>query len=263
MKRLNIVVVAVSLVFGSVLNHADAQRRGGGGMRGGGGARGGGGMSRGGGGMSRGGARSSVTRPSGGFSRPSGSAPRPSNPVANRPSGGQAGNRPNLNPSGNLGSRGTDLANRPGNRPAGDRGSIGNGNIGDGNIGNRPSNRPAGDRGNIGNGNTSNRPINIQDNDIVAGGGHWDYGHGCCYGWGAAAAGFVAGAAIGSMVYALPPSCPAYVYGGVTYNHCGGAWYAPQFQGTETTYIVVEAPPGAPADTATSPPAPPPSAPPE
>jgi len=173
--------------------------------------------------------------------------------MANRPSGGQAGNRPNLNPSGAAG-RGADLSNRPSNRPAGDRGNIGDGNIG---------NRPAGDRGNIGNGNnTSNRPINIQDNDIIGGGGHWDYGHGCCYGWGAAAAGFVAGAAIGSMVYALPAGCPPYVYGGVTYNHCGGAWYAPQFEGTETTYIVVEAPPGAPPDTAAPPPAPPPSAPP-
>jgi hypothetical protein len=185
--------------------------------------------------MSRGGARTSVTsRPSGfsgGASRPAAPAARPSTPVANRPSG---------NPSRNLGGGGANVGDRTGNRQAGDRTNIGNG-----------------DRTNV-----SNRPINIQDNDIVAGGGgRWDYNHGCCYGggWGAAAAGFVAGAAIGSMLYALPPGCPAQVYGGVTYNHCGGVWYAPQFEGTETTYIVVESPPGAPAETAAPPatPAPP------
>jgi hypothetical protein len=131
---------------------------------------------------------------------------------------------------------------------------VGNGNRTD--IGN-------GNRTNIGNGDRTNisndRPINIQDNDIVAGGGNWNGGYGCCYGgWGAAAAGFVAGAvtaaAIGSTVYALPPSCPVAVYGGVTYNHCGGVWYQPEFEGTETTYIVVESPEGAPAESAPPPP---------
>ena len=163
--------------------------------------------------------------------------------MANRPSGAQPGARPGGAPSRDLGAGGAggaNAGNRPSNRPAGDRGNIGNGDRG--NIGN-------GDRTNVGNGD---RPINIQDNDIVGGGG-WGY-NGCCYGgWGAAAAGFVAGAAIGSMLYTLPPGCPAYVYGGLTYNHCGGAWYAPQFEGTETTYIVVEAPPGAPPDTAQPP----------
>jgi len=251
MKALNIAVIGLCLTFASTLNHADAQRRGGGGGRGGGGSRGGGGMS-------RGGARSSVTsrpsRPSGSFSRPSApatrpSAPtsRPSAPLASRPSGGQLGNRPNANPPASLGSGGAgNRGDRTGNRPSGDRG----------NLGNRTDNRPAGDRTNIGSGNNVDRPINIQDNDIVAGGGDWGYNHGCCYGWGAAAAGFVAGAAIGSMVYSLPPACPAYVYSGLTYNHCGGVWYAPQFEGTETTYIVVETPPGAPPDTAAPPPPP-------
>jgi len=215
-------------------------------------------MRGGGGGISRGGARTSVTsrpsRPSGNFSRPSnpvanrpaGGGNRPTNPVGSRPNAGQPGNRPSVTPPANrpgVGAGGGNLANRPG-AGAGNRPNVGNG-----------------DRTNIGNGDRTNisndRPININDNDIVAGGGHWDGDYGCCYGWGGAAAGFVAGAvtgaALGSMVYALPPSCPPYVYGGVTYNHCGGVWYQPQFQGTETTYIVVESPPGAPADESAAP----------
>lgn len=149
------------------------------------------------------------------------------------------------------------MANRPGgganigNRPAGGAGS----NIGGGNR----TNIGEGNRTNIGEGNRTNisndRPINVNDNDVNIG-GDWDGHYGCCYGWGAAAAGFAAGAitaaAIGSTVYALPPSCPAYVYGGVTYNHCGGAWYQPQFEGEETTYVVVNAPAGAPAEGTTT-----------
>jgi hypothetical protein len=132
------------------------------------------------------------------------------------------------------------------------------------------ANRPAGgDRGNLGSGDRTNvgngdRQININDNDVNIG-GDWDGHYGCCYGWGGVAAGFVAGAVtgaiIGSSVYALPPACPASIYGGVTYNYCGGVWYQPQFQGTETTYIVVEAPPGAPPPVDSGAPLPAPSAP--
>ena len=124
------------------------------------------------------------------------------------------------------------------------------------------ANRPAGgDRTNIGSGdrtNINNRPINVNDNDVNFNGGDWDGNYGCCGGWGAAAAGFTAGAitaaAIGSTMYALPPGCPPYVYGGITYNHCGGVWYQPEFEGTETTYVVVNAPPGAPAESSAPPP---------
>jgi hypothetical protein len=130
----------------------------------------------------------------------------------------------------------------------GDRANVGNGNR---------TNVGSGDRTNI----SSDRPINIQDNDVIAGGGyHGNYG-GCCYGgygWGGVGAGFVAGAVtgaiIGSTIWALPPSCPVTVVNGVTYNHCGGTWYQPQFQGTETNYIVVESPEGAPPESTTPPP---------
>ena len=250
MKRLNACIVLVCLALATQVERAEAQRRGGGGSRGGGGMRGGGGGYRGGGGgMSRGGARPSVTsRPS----RPSGGLSRPSAPTASRPSVSPPASRPSVGAGGNVGA----------NRPAG--GGAGAGAGGRTNIGGdrtNVANRPAGDRTNIGSGDRTNissdRPINIQDNDIVAGGGHWDNDYGCCSGWGAAAAGFAAGAitaaAIGSSVYALPPACPVAVYGGVTYNHCGGVWYQPQFQGSETTYIVVEAPAGAPAAESTAP----------
>jgi hypothetical protein len=191
------------------------------------------------------------SRPSGGFSRPStpsGGFSRPSAPVASRPSVGQPATRPSVG--------------QPANRPAIGAGGNGGGRT---NIGNADrTNIGNGDRTNIGNGDRTNisndRPININDNDIVAGGGHWDSDYGCCSGWGAAAAGFAAGAitaaAIGSTVYALPPACPISVYGGTTYNHCGGVWYQPQFQGTETTYIVVEQPAGAPPQDSSAPPPP-------
>jgi hypothetical protein len=149
----------------------------------------------------------------GGFSR---GAARPS--VSSRPSGGSL-SRPSTP------SAGRDVG-RPGTRPGGDRTNIG------------------GDRTNI-----SNRPVNIRDTDIVAGGGRWDGGYGCCYhgGWGAAAAGFAVGAAAaslayGSVVYSLPVGCSTTVVGGATYSQCGDVWYAPQFVGEDVNYVVVAAP---------------------
>jgi hypothetical protein len=221
MKRLNACMLVACLAVATLADHSDGQRGGrggggrGGGGRGGGGSRGGGGF--GGGGMSRGGARTSVTFPS---SRPSGGFSRPSAPAA--PSFGQPG----------------------GNRPA-----VGSG----GNVANRP-----GGGANIGNGDrtyVNNRPINVRDNDIVAGGGRWDNDYGCCSGRGAAfAAGAITAAAIGSVMYTLPPSCPITYVGSVTYNYCGGVWYQPQFSGTDTTYIVVEAPSGGATQGSTPPP---------
>jgi hypothetical protein len=67
---------------------------------------------------------------------------------------------------------------------------------------------------------------------------------------GAAAA--VTAAVIGSTVYALPYGCSTAYYAPYTYNHCGDTWYQPQFEGTETTYIVVEPPSGASSSTTTT-----------
>jgi hypothetical protein len=52
----------------------------------------------------------------------------------------------------------------------------------------------------------------------------------------------VTAAAIGSVVYAVPPSCVTTVVNGMTYQQCGGTWYEPQYVGTSVQYVVVNAP---------------------
>jgi hypothetical protein len=64
---------------------------------------------------------------------------------------------------------------------------------------------------------------------------------------GAVAAGVVIGATaavVGSAVAAsaLPPSCSTAVVNGLAYQNCGGAWYQPQYAGSQVTYIVVNPP---------------------
>ena len=60
--------------------------------------------------------------------------------------------------------------------------------------------------------------------------------------WGTAAA--VTAAAIGSVAYSLPSGCTT-LYGYPTpYYNCAGTYYAPQYQGTDITYVVVESPEG-------------------
>jgi hypothetical protein len=229
MKQLTRVLILVLALLAINDWEAFAQRRGGGG-RGGGGR--GGGMRGGGGGGGRGFSSRGAARPSvsgrGGFSGRGG---------YNRPSqlpsrGGRPGQRPDR---GQIGSR-------PGQRP--DRGQVGN----------RPSQLPG--RGNI---NTGDRVTNIGDRNNVnvdrdgainvnGDGDNWG---GCCdydndYPWGAglavgAAAAWTA-AAIGSTVYTLPPSCSSVYVHTSWYNHCGGVYYMPQFEGTTTSYVVVDDP---------------------
>ncbi|MEJ1972508.1 MAG: hypothetical protein WDM96_08655 [Lacunisphaera sp.] len=47
---------------------------------------------------------------------------------------------------------------------------------------------------------------------------------------------------IGEILYTPPPSPVTVVVSGVTYIQSGSTWYAPQFNGTTTTYVVVAAP---------------------
>jgi hypothetical protein len=49
-------------------------------------------------------------------------------------------------------------------------------------------------------------------------------------------------AVIGTRYYALPPNCVTHTYGGTYYYYCGETWYAPQYAGTQITYIVVQRP---------------------
>lgn len=59
---------------------------------------------------------------------------------------------------------------------------------------------------------------------------------------GVAAAVSVTAAAIGTIVHSLPPACSVVVVNGITYQNCGGAWYQPQYAGTQITYVVVNPP---------------------
>ena len=91
-----------------------------------------------------------------------------------------------------------------------------------------------------------NRNYNVNRNvDVDVDRGGWG---GCCYhsGVGVAAAvattAAVTAAVVGTRVQTLPPSCTTVMAGGVTYQQCGSVWYQPQFVGTGTTYVVVNAP---------------------
>lgn len=92
-----------------------------------------------------------------------------------------------------------------------------------------------------------NRNVNInRDVDVNVRGGYYG-GGGCCYHPVATAAAVTAAtvataAVVGSMVNTLPPSCSAVSVGGLTYQQCGSTWYQPQFVGSSTSYVVVNAP---------------------
>jgi hypothetical protein len=119
---------------------------------------------------------------------------------------------------------------RPSTRPA-TRANVSRGAVNRGNV----------NRGNINRGNR----INTGDVNINR---DWDGGYtGCCYyggaraaAWGAAA---VTAAAIGSTVYSIPSSgCSETTVNGVTYVQCGSTWYRPEYSGSSTSYVVVNAP---------------------
>lgn len=99
--------------------------------------------------------------------------------------------------------------------------------------------RGGNNRVNTGNINTGNN-VNIDvDNGWDNNG--WDYhpvARGVAFGTAAA----VTSAVVGSMIYSLPPSCTNRLYGGVTYSYCNGAWYQPQYSGSQVTYVVVNQP---------------------
>jgi hypothetical protein len=88
-----------------------------------------------------------------------------------------------------------------------------------------------------------NRNVNVN----VNGGGYgyndgWDY-HPVARGMAFGAAAAVTAAAIGSVVYSVPPSCSTVIVNGVSYSQCGSTWYAPRYAGTTVEYVVVN-PPG-------------------
>jgi hypothetical protein len=97
-----------------------------------------------------------------------------------------------------------------------------------------------------------NRNVNVNvNNNYYHGGGYYGGGYygggGCCYHPVAVAAAVTAtavvtAAVVGSIVSSVPPSCSTVIVNGLTYQQCGSTWYQPQFSGTTTTYVVVNAP---------------------
>jgi hypothetical protein len=92
--------------------------------------------------------------------------------------------------------------------------------------------------GNVRVGNDVN--VNVDNNN---GWGDWDDDyHPVARGMAVGTAAAVTAAAIGSMTRSLPAACGTQMYGGTTYYNCSGTWYAPQYQGDQVVYVVVENP---------------------
>lgn len=83
-----------------------------------------------------------------------------------------------------------------------------------------------------------NRDVNINRNVDVDVDRHWGYPVGA----GAVAVGTAV--AVGAIVSTLPPSCSTFVADGVTYQNCGGTYYAPRYDGPNVVYEVVSPPSG-------------------
>ena len=109
-------------------------------------------------------------------------------------------------------------------------------------VGNRSVNRNT--RVNTGDVRVGNN-VNINvDNDNGWG---WDNHHpvaaGVAFGTAAAVtSAAVTSAVVGSRYYALPAGCAPYPYSGLTYYSCGGAYYAPRYEGDTVVYVVVDRP---------------------
>jgi len=178
--------------------------------------RGGGGGARGGGGRSFGGGAGSIGRTEG----------------ARTSSGG--GNRL----SGGYGGAARTSVNRDFGNTSVDRANVNSANINKANINSANVNRA-----NINNTNINNANINRNYNMDVDVDNGWDWGsHPVATGAAFAAGAALTSAAVGSVVYSLPPSCSTVVVGGVSYQQCGSTWYEPQFSGTSVNYVVVQQP---------------------
>jgi len=87
--------------------------------------------------------------------------------------------------------------------------------------------------------NGSNANVNVnRDVDIDVNHGWYD-NHPVATAAAVGTAVAVTAAAIGSIVYSLPPSCTVVVENGVQYNYCGGVYYQPMYSGSTVSYVVV------------------------
>jgi hypothetical protein len=96
--------------------------------------------------------------------------------------------------------------------------------------------------GNVRVGNNVN--INVDaDNGWGWNGDHHPVAAGVAFGTAAAVtSAAVTSAVVGSRYYALPAGCAPYPYSGLTYYSCGGAYYAPRYEGDTVVYVVVDRP---------------------
>ena len=151
-------------------------------------------------------------------------------------------NRSNTTTTSNLSSARSTTANRNVNVSNGEisanRGNVNTGNINRGNVNTGNINRGNINTGNVNNVNVNGYGGNYHLDYDVDNGWHHPIAAGAAFG----AAAAVTSAAIGSVVYSLPPSCTVTVVNGVSYQNCGGVWYEPQFAGTSVEYVVVESP---------------------
>ena len=161
--------------------------------------------------------------------------------------GGGGGARTSINSAGGGGAARSAGASRSAGSGASRSASSGANrtSTGNANRGNANRNTQA-NRTNIDN---SQRNTNIERNTNV----NIEGDGGCCHNdWygdhplaaTAAVTGAVAptAAAIGSVVYSVPPSCVTTVVNGMTYQQCGSTWYEPQYAGTSVQYVVVNPP---------------------
>jgi hypothetical protein len=147
-----------------------------------------------------------------------------------------------------VGQRGSGAA-RASAQTSVNRGGNNNANV------NRNANANVNRNANVNQNANINRNVNVNDNrnvnvnrdvDVNVRGGYYG-GGGCCYHPVATAAAVTAAtvataAVVGSMVNTLPPACSAVSVNGMTYQQCGSTWYQPQFVGSSTSYVVVNAP---------------------
>ncbi|HEY2379288.1 MAG TPA: hypothetical protein VGH98_25120 [Gemmatimonadaceae bacterium] len=141
--------------------------------------------------------------------------------------------------AGSVGRTGARTSSGGGNRLSGGNGGAARTSV------NRDFGNTSVDRANV------NRNVNSANVNNVNVNRNWDMDVDVDNGWNgrpvARGAAFAAGAAltsaaIGSVVYSLPASCSVVAVNGISYQHCGSAWYEPQFAGTSVNYVVVEAP---------------------
>lgn len=128
-------------------------------------------------------------------------------------------------------------------RGGGGRGGGGRGGFGGGAEVRAPrANVGGGGDFNRGNANVNRGNVNVDRNINVNRNVNVDVDRNWGYAGGAAAVAVGTAIAVGAVVSTLPPSCSTFMSDGVTYQNCGGTYYAPRYDGPNVVYEVVAPP---------------------